>query len=130
MPELTGRELDVAVAKELFGWSDFTFEPCGLGPVLVYGCNPGARDRQYVEDYHRLTSLTWTIEVEIERRGLVDQYIRHLAHILGWVSLLPPVLSVIPEDIFRFRRATPEQICRAALAAVRGAGNDPAHQLP
>jgi len=128
MPELTGRELDVAVAAELFGWSDFTFEPCGMGPALVYGCNPGARDRQYVEDYHRLRSMTWTIEAEIERRGIIPQYICCLLQEFNEVRGEPSFDSWL--RYWQMRCATPEQICRAALKAARGAGNDPAHQLP
>ncbi len=128
MPELTGRELDVAVAEELFGWSDFTFEPCGKGPELVYGYNPTAKCREYVEDYHRLASMTWAIESKIELRGLIPDYICYLLRESNDAVGEPPLDSWL--RYWQMRRATPEQICRAALAAVRGAGNDPARQLP
>lgn len=125
MPELTGRELDLAVAREVMGLTvtqGNSIDWIATHPMNMASC--------VVPPYSALRDWSHRVENEIERRGLVDQYIRHLAHILGRVSLLPPVLLATPEDIFRFRCVTPEQVCRAALAAVRGSGNDAAHQLP
>jgi len=125
MPELTGRQLDAAVAANIYNL-DVKTEG---GEATWKAKEVGWRYWSSLPHFSTSLDCAQSIESEIERRGLVDQHIRNLAHILGWVSLLPPVLLATPEDIFRFRRATPEQICRAALKAVRGIGNDPAHQL-
>lgn len=105
--EMTDRELDAAVATEVMGWSDYR----------------QGKDFDYMSDRPcRLWCPTWrhedneVVESEIERRGLVGRYLLELAGILD----LSKTTNTY-EQHWRIRRATPRQICEAALAAVRGA---------
>lgn len=92
---LTGRELDAAVAQEVIGWD----------------CQPW--EAYY---YHLSLVLVHDVESAIERRWLVKEYIRALCDLLK----VPVDESWVWTEAWAFRRATPEQICRAAIIAVRG----------
>jgi hypothetical protein len=54
---------------------------------------------------------------EVERRGLIDDYVEHLIVLVNTTDLL---LDQWPRftDIFKLMTATPEQHCRAFLAVI------------
>lgn len=120
MPE-PRRELDAAVAREVMGLTvtqGNSFDWIATHPVNGAGL--------VVSPYSALQDCSSRVENEIERRGLADLYIHYLMPQVGIDGHKP---GYDERDLFAIRRATPEQICRAALKAVRGSGNDPAHQL-
>lgn len=115
MPQIkSGRDLDSAVALKVMGrtitdrharmgraeWSDATDRWCAM------------------PHYSSSRDDAALIEVGIERRGLTSEYV---AHLLDEVGIERDGTPFSFRDVWRIRRATPEQICRAALAAVRGA---------
>lgn len=59
------------------------------------------------------------VEEEIERQNLVDRYIEALVDILetGNTNIYGDQWEITSAALFLIRRATPDQICRAALVA-------------
>ena len=138
VPAERGRDLDEAVAIEVFGCEGLieVSQRKGVGPYAKYftvkpptGAYNSFECRQrFTRDGKKIycgkPSILYRfscfssdldacveVEAEIQRRELVDAYIHALAKVLGtWKN-----------NAWAFRRATPEQICLAALQAVREA---------
>ncbi len=115
MPE-PRRELDAAVAREIFGcevrYFDLVDTWQARDPDWAYWSTLGS--------FSTSSESSASVESEIERRGLADLYIHYLMAQVGIDGHKP---GYDERDLFAIRRATPEMICRAALKTVRGAGN-------
>lgn len=116
---LTGRELDAAVAVEVMGWVYDPSEAIVIGPHYAA---PNGETHYICKAYSTDANAAREVEAEIERRGLVDRYVKimvddiepplglskHFVNGLTWIGL------------FKLITATPEQRCRAAYRAVMG----------
>lgn len=105
--ELTGRELDAAVAEEVMGWVADTHWWSNGKTWLKCIC---AWDPSWD------LNIASEVESEIERRGLNDLYAHYLMEQVGVDGHKP---GYDESDLWKIRRATPEQVCLAALSAVR-----------
>lgn len=142
--ELTGRELDLAVGFEVMGltvkssktwpsgkplpkgqtaykllWRDGRKGVVDFGGVFGWGCHPNKQ--MALGDCPAFTlsrDFAYMVESEIERRRLSDLYIHYLMPQVGVDGHKP---GYDEADLWKIHRATPEQICRAALNAVRSA---------
>ncbi len=100
--EMSFRDLEWAIAREVMRANE--------EELRRYGA------KQYTDSLF----LADMVEAEIERRGLVHQYIVHLAALV--LPMFDGSFSLsMSGDMFAFRRATPRQVAEAALAAVREA---------
>lgn len=143
--ELSGRELDAAVAEEVCGWRwavylrdayllspdqwEFNFEThswpnLGMGwssdvaadcDRRIEGWPLGCVDP--VPTYSADLNACAEVEAEIARRGLQTEYVDTLLYLTERATQFPPFDHA---HLFALATATPEQRCRAALAAVRG----------
>lgn len=112
--ELSGRQLDAAVAVEVFA-----HDVKEGGGRATWRYRPkGWRWWQMLPYYSTSLDDASGVEAEIETRGLWEFYIHYLI-IQVKVDGFKPCYDEM--DLWQICRATPEQICRAALAAVRGA---------
>lgn len=120
--ELDGRELDAAVAREIFGrdvaWRRNDGEPV----LLVVDGETPVRCPEYSGD----PGAAHAVEEELERRGLDEAYVDHL------LKEERPRLGVVDtlqyRDVWNVLHAGPGRRCRAALSVVReqgGGGTDP-----
>jgi len=116
MADLQGRELDAAVAERVMG----TATHVDSYGNLVYWANKGRRPKDLDSDRYTVVpyySLDWAavtaIRAEIERRGLVWEFMVALNNLTAekWEGMTVEIQ-------WRAMNATPEQQCRAALAAV------------
>lgn len=104
LPTERGRALDYAVAREVMADSANT--------LRQYGAHRYSSSREYAG----------CVEEEIERRGLVVQYMEALTDLVEGDATEPPNTPLYDwcmKQNFQLLRATPEQRCIAALQAVR-----------
>ena len=139
MANLTGRQLDAAVAERVMGcsvksraaWPDG--KPLTHGVLAyklhdrdgnempphhssVFGWGWGTSEDEawsMVPSYSTSCDAVATVRAEIERRGLQN----HFCSILDDMTNDDPGMLI---DAWAFLNATPEQQCRAALKAVEG----------
>lgn len=113
--ELEGRELDAAVAREVFrrevSWRE---GEAGTEPVLVEAgeavpCPPYSRD----------AGAARAVEEELDRRGLAEDYVDRL------LKEERPRLGIVDtleyRDVWNVLHAAPARRCRAAVAVCRRA---------
>lgn len=102
---LSGRSLDALVAEKVMAIQVKNTSPCACGCEVKYD-STGKVIKRYSTD------MAAAIEVEdrIAELGLQDEYAARLRDQVGTFDF--------PRDIWAIARATPEQRCRAALAAV------------
>ncbi len=109
--QLSGDELDKAVAIEVMGWHKDEATPVWVDQYEKYQVSMGTWGPSLFSEFAE------AIELEIEERRLERLY----------VEALRALVQTADEgewdwtDMWKIRRAKPDQICRAALAAVRGA---------
>lgn len=111
--DLDGRELDAAVARELFrrdvGWREVDGESV---PVVLDGGQPGPCPR-----YSADARAAREVEEVVDRRGLAEEYVDRL------LKEERPGLGIVDtlqyRDIWNVLHAGPARRCRAALAVTR-----------
>jgi len=108
-----GRELDAAVARELFGRDVAWREVDGEGvPVLVDGEEPVA-----CPAFSSDADAARAVEEEVDRRGLAEAYVDHL------LKQERPRLGIVDtlqyRDVWNVLHAGPARRCRAALVVSR-----------
>ena len=112
---LSPRELDAAVAEVVMRWKRET-RPDGWTMPNYYWSNSA---NHWSTDANRARE----VEAEIERRGLVPEYIIALSRLFNFgdvYSWTDARMDVLTARLFLFATATPAQRCRAALKAVMG----------
>lgn len=141
--ELTGRELDAAVAMEVMGFADpiEVSRLKGKPPYVTFMRTAPSRLRLSSSEYGQRWTIDGTkiycgrpfeiypiayysssdirakeVESEIERRGLNNLYAHYL---MEQVGVDGHKSGYDESDLWKIRRATPEKICLAALSAVR-----------
>ena len=130
MPELTGRELDAAVAREVFGREILIVD----GQYFMWAGSAKRHSwKTHAIDYDQLPQIAncvehaYIVEAEIGRKGLIHEYVQALAvEVIGFQPKPPDTeeqYAALRENTWRLLRATPEQTCRAALKAVREAAD-------
>ena len=125
MADLTGRALDAAVAERVMGWrvqpNAWDSRSCDeRTPRYDYGVVEADRGvRGGVPRFSTSHDAVATVRAEIERRGLRGHFVYALAKQFGFSFEIEPFDEIA---VWIFLNATPEQQCRAALAAV-GAHN-------
>lgn len=138
MADLTGRQLDAAVAERVMGCSVKSRSAWPDGKPLQRGVRAYKlhdRDGNEMPPHHsnvfgwgwgNSEDEAWStvpaystshdavaeVRAEIERRGLVDAFVGQLYTLVG--------VSPCTTLMWRLLNASPEQQCRAALAAVEG----------
>lgn len=119
----TSRDLDARVAERVMGWCQETSHITPKATVTSWRAPAGTLPIPYLLNFFGDIPLLSAdpaaarlVEDEIERRGLWRAYTEAL---LLAVIDLPPGVDTIFEG-WALIRATPEQRCRAALAAVEG----------
>lgn len=115
--ELTGRDIDEALAMAL-GY-EYVDAPARLNEVGVLGKLWHSPDGKWRLDglpvFHRSLNDMHTVESEIERRGLVDDYVREL------VQIAAAGKSILSDLRWLTIHATAAQKARAALVVLTGA---------
>lgn len=120
--ELNGRELDAAVAREIFGRDVAWRREDGERVLMVVDRETPTRCPQYSTD----PGAAHAVEEQLERRDLDEAYVDHL------LKQERPRLGVVDtlqyRDVWNVVHAGPGRRCRAALAVwrnQRGEGPDP-----
>ncbi|MFB6240878.1 MAG: hypothetical protein ABEJ46_04870 [Gemmatimonadota bacterium] len=116
--ELDGRELDAAVARELFGREVSWEERSGERVPVVTDRDPPAPCPRYSTDPSRAREM----EEEVDRRGLAEAYVDHL------LKEERPRLGIVDtlqyRDVWNVLHAGPARRCRAAVAVAREAAGE------
>ena len=115
LPTERGRELDAAVAVEIMNWEKRSVSRGGVSFEMYWDSERAVAvpDRWGPSvDMHECT----IVESQIERRGLIDVYVSELQR---RIKESTPACGF--PWVWLARRVTTEQICLAALAAVREA---------
>lgn len=114
---LVGKELDAAIAERVMGFDEVEH----IGDLLYYHnaemdrlSETGGRWRSPVPMYHSDIAAAMEVESKIAERGLHREYAKALAKSCPLWSKGSDMLQLYWE----LAHATPEQRCRAALAAV------------
>lgn len=111
--ELDGRELDAAVAREVFRrevrWRDEDGEPT---PMVVDGAEPVP-----CPPYSSCADAARDVEEELDRRGLAEAYVDRL------LKEERPRLGIVDtleyRDVWNVLHAGPARRCRTALSVCR-----------
>lgn len=116
--DLEGRELDAAVAREVFG-RELTWEARdGERVPLVTDRDRPAPCPRYSSD----PALAREVEEEVDRRGLAEAYVDHL------LKEERPRLGIVDtlqyRDVWNVLHAGPERRCRAAVSVSRRASEE------
>ena len=113
---LRGRELDAAVAEQVFG---LTLTSGYGGPRSGYECAPLNRPGQIAQlrEYSSDADDCRLMEIQIGRLGLRAQYVRQLWGIMGG-NLRDDDVYFRPVEIWDFMTTPLETRCFAALLAV------------
>lgn len=111
---IDGRELDAAVAREVFGREVSWREADGRRtPLVVDGDEPVPCPR-----YSSDPGAAREVEEELDRRGLAEAYVDHL------LKEERPRLGIVDtlqyRDVWNVLHAGPARRCRAALSVCRG----------
>ena len=122
------RELDAEIAERIFGYTlDYEFAD------MMFDGAPCVKELRSRDDewgvlpfYSTEIGDAWLVEDEIERRHFQQQYVDTLADMVTTTdSIVEDIIALHGLSdaliIWRILRATPEQRCRAALAAVKEA---------
>lgn len=113
--ELTGRELDAAVAERVMGWFDLKFLPqpnyfIGYAPAM----NKDAQCAVPVPPYSSSIADAMEVENKIAELGLQTRYVLELAKIVDPRNSREDKVAAL---WWALVHSTAEQRCRAALAA-------------
>lgn len=130
------RELDREVAT-LLGWTVQPWIDSNSGKTFYKIVDPNGKEQRVynsviiydtelrawknVPQFSTNIDAAWQVESEIERRGLAVVYVAALCRVLNLATYgFGPMFESgewDTDDMWRFLRATPEERCRAALAA-------------
>lgn len=112
--DLDGRELDAAVAREVFDREVRWRDGDGEGTPLVTAGDDTVPCPPYSSD----ADAAREVEEELDRRGLAEAYVDHL------LKEERPRLGIVDtlqyRDVWNVLHAGPGRRCRAALAVCRG----------
>lgn len=119
--ELEGRELDAAVAREVFCRDVAWREEDGARALLVVDGEEGRGEPVPCPRYSSDADAARAVEEEVDRRGLAEAYVDHL------LKEERPGLGIVDtlryRDVWNVLHAGPARRCRTALAVCRAERN-------
>jgi hypothetical protein len=120
--ELSGRELDAAVAERVMGYRNHNPELINLTPTHMAwhtAISPTTGNREIVPCYSSSIEAAMQVEDRIAELGLQNDYVAHIWSVVGATR---NGVNFWTADNFKAFwlciHATAEQRCRAALAAI------------